>query len=74
MCFLGKPIAKLTWWRDEILLPPIRTETTRDGVVVTSVEIKNIKRNDNHAVFICQATNNIIINPAGANFTLEMRF
>lgn len=69
----GRPLPKVTWWRDHALLDASDSSTssfkTENELVLT-----DLKRDDLHSILTCQAANNNISVPVSTSVKLDMNF
>ena len=79
ICFiLGRPIPKVTWWRDHALLDDVSEEIESDGSnerntrVTNELRLIQLRREDLHTILTCQASNNNISVPVSTNVKLDM--
>ncbi|KAF5301892.1 hypothetical protein FQA39_LY10547 [Lamprigera yunnana] len=70
----GKPEPSIHWWRGEKLIDSVDTRSGFASVRSNQLVIKGLQRSDQHAVFICQASNNNFSQPVSTSISLEIYF
>ena len=67
----GRPLPKVTWWRDHALLD---SSDSNQASFKTENELilKDLKRQDLHSILTCQASNNNISVPVSTSVKLDM--
>ncbi|XP_068084809.1 synaptogenesis protein syg-1-like [Anabrus simplex] len=70
----GRPLPTVRWWRGETLVDSQDTISAFPNVKHNQLVVTNLQRNDLHAVFTCQASNNNISQPVSASVSIEMHF
>ncbi len=67
----GRPRPEVTWWRDHALLDGT-FESEGEHKVVNELVIDDLKREDLHTIFTCQAANNNLSVPLSTSVKLDM--
>ncbi|XP_051153256.1 synaptogenesis protein syg-2 isoform X2 [Leptopilina boulardi] len=68
----GRPPPTVRWWRGEVLLDSKDSPGEFPDLRRNTLLIPNLSRQDLHAVFTCQASNNNISQPVSASIGIEM--
>ena len=71
--FGGKPKPRVTWWKDHALLDDSYHLAADQDKIINELIIKNLKREDLHTIFTCQAANNNISVPVSTSVKLDMK-
>ena len=67
----GRPLPKVTWWRDHALLDSSDNHL-QDFKTENELILKDLSREDLHSILTCQATNNNISVPVSTSVKLDM--
>ena len=67
----GRPLPRVTWWRDHALLDD-SFKQFGDFKVENELILYDLKREDLHSILTCQATNNNISVPVSTSVKLDM--
>ena len=70
--FPGRPPPTVRWWRGEVLLDSKDEVGEFPDLRRNTLVIPKLVRQDLHAVFTCQASNNNISQPVSASIAIEM--
>lgn len=62
----------IRWWRGEKLIDSVDTKSGFESVRSNQLIVRGLQRSDQHAVFICQASNNNFSQPVSASVTVEI--
>ena len=73
----GRPLANVTWWRDNSVLIDDSFETFSEGAeeenVINDLVIAKLDRYHNGVTLTCRAFNDIQVPPADASIKIRMR-
>ncbi|XP_075221992.1 nephrin-like, partial [Lycorma delicatula] len=69
----GKPPPDVKWWRDGSQVESFDIRTSPD-TKHNQLIVRDLKRDDLHAVYTCTASNNNISQPVSAKISVEMHF
>ena len=69
---VGKPLPKVTWWRESRLLDS-KSENIVHGRVRNTLRITNLNRSDIGMTLTCQASNNNVSVPASTATLVDMK-
>ena len=76
----GRPLANVTWWRDNSVLidDSFETSTFNEGTseaenVINDLAIANLDRYHNGVTLTCRASNDIKVPPADASIKIRMQ-
>ncbi|CAO1439809.1 unnamed protein product [Diamesa tonsa] len=67
----GRPLPKLTWWRDNVLLTGLQMKLS-DKRIRNVLYLKNLGRKDLLASYICQSSNNNITEPIASSVMIDL--
>ncbi|XP_044729168.1 nephrin-like [Chrysoperla carnea] len=70
----GRPEPSVRWWRNGTLIDSTDRTTSYKNVRTNELLVRNLQREDQHAVYTCQASNNNISQPVSASVTIEIYF
>ncbi|KAL7016960.1 hypothetical protein ACKWTF_010208 [Chironomus riparius] len=67
----GRPLAQVTWWRDNVLLNTTSIQIV-DKKVKNTLQLYKLERKDLHNSYVCQASNNDVTHPLTSTVTLDL--
>ncbi|CRK91522.1 CLUMA_CG005183, isoform A [Clunio marinus] len=67
----GRPMPKVTWWHDNILLNSTSIAFT-DTKVKNTLQLNRLERKDLHNSYVCQSSNNEVSPPITTSVTLDL--
>ncbi|CAO1440615.1 unnamed protein product [Diamesa serratosioi] len=67
----GRPLPKVTWWRDNVLLNSTTIHLS-DKKVKNILQLNKLERRDLHNSYVCQSSNNDVSEPITSSVSLDL--